>query len=150
MQCKNYAQAKNLLCRGSLVAILNQVKLSLKVWKISRFLSWPWRLQKIHDSFFGGEISVLNLSGREVEKVVGVVGRHEEGVAARNLCRQNEKRKEKNYHKDKKVSNQKLCRVQDHGHLALHHHEHLRWEDNVQKGNNLMPSVGGNKKGSLA
>ena len=73
------------------------------------------------------------------------MGRHEEGVAARNLCRQNEKRKERHCHKDKKVSNQKLCRVQDHGHLALHHHEHLRWEDNVQKGNNLMPNVGGKK-----
>ena len=49
----------------------------------------------------GKKISVLNLSGGEVEKVVGVVGRHEEGVAARNLCRQNEK-KERHYHKIKR------------------------------------------------
>ena len=45
----------------------------------------------------------LGLACREVEQVVRVVGRHEEGVAARN---------------------QELGRVQDHGHLTLHHHEH--------------------------
>jgi len=45
----------------------------------------------------------LSLICGEVEEVVGVVGGHEEGVAARN---------------------QELSRVQDDSHLTFHHHEH--------------------------